>query len=293
MSSTCRPRRPPFLLTSSFQIWMARSAGLPLAESPPVSAMPKPILIGSAARAVKVPALASTSVTTTAPTRAQVIDRLQDCFMPSLPLCSPRAGGGPQTAPGAVGLSRPPRPHARRGALYDRRASDPDRTERDEQSEARIPCILRRVSFQMVARSYHGYLRHVQDLARAVTGVRARQARPPAEDLPAVARHPVVDEQAFHPDLVADANRSYPLGDCRVGRDEMIVRDLFGVEGRGEAPGPAEGAGEFPARILHLLIRPVADRLAPDDTDVLDIAGIGLVVEIEQRVAAVLRDHQS
>src|SRR2546421_160402 len=56
---------------------MARSAGLPLAESPPVSAMPKPILIGSAARAVNAPALASTSVTTTAPTRAQVIDRVQ------------------------------------------------------------------------------------------------------------------------------------------------------------------------------------------------------------------------
>src|SRR6266478_7548111 len=110
ISSTGRPRRPPFLLTSSFQIWMARSAGLPLAESPPVSAMPKPILIGSAARAVNAPALASTSVTTTAPTRVQVIDRLQDCFMPSLPLCAPRVGGGPQTAPGVVGLSRPSRP---------------------------------------------------------------------------------------------------------------------------------------------------------------------------------------
>src|SRR5438132_6275623 len=45
---------------------MASSAGLPLAESPPVSAMPRPILIGSAARAVNAPAVASTSVTTIA-----------------------------------------------------------------------------------------------------------------------------------------------------------------------------------------------------------------------------------
>src|SRR6266704_3029295 len=164
---------------------MARSAGLPLAESPPVSAMPKPILIGSAARAVNAPALASTSATTTAPTRVQVIDRFQDCFMPSLPLCAPRVGGGPQTAPGAVGLSRPSRPVlGREGALQDRRASDPDRTERDEHSEARIPCILRRVSLQMVTRSHHGDLRHVQDLARAVAGVRARQAGPPGKDFP-------------------------------------------------------------------------------------------------------------
>src|SRR5437660_12262997 len=62
---------------------MARSAGLPLAESPPISALPKPILIGAAARAVNAPSLASSSATTTAPTRVQVIDRFQDCFMPS------------------------------------------------------------------------------------------------------------------------------------------------------------------------------------------------------------------
>src|SRR2546426_9286452 len=60
ISSTGRPRRPPFLLTSSFQIWMAISAGLPFADSPPVSAMPSPILIGSAARASNPPAPTST-----------------------------------------------------------------------------------------------------------------------------------------------------------------------------------------------------------------------------------------
>src|SRR5882762_9608179 len=72
MSSTGRPRRPPFLLTSSFQICMASSAGLPLAESPPVSAMPKPILIGSAAWATNVPALATTNVPVRAPISAQL-----------------------------------------------------------------------------------------------------------------------------------------------------------------------------------------------------------------------------
>src|SRR5439155_18584853 len=62
---------PPFLFTSSFQIWMAISAGLPFAERPPVSAMPSPILIGSAARATNTSAPASASVPATAPTSAQ------------------------------------------------------------------------------------------------------------------------------------------------------------------------------------------------------------------------------
>ena len=38
-------------LISSSQIFIARIAALPLAASPPVNAMPVPILIGSAARA--------------------------------------------------------------------------------------------------------------------------------------------------------------------------------------------------------------------------------------------------
>src|SRR5438552_13097964 len=58
----------------------------------------------------------------------------------------------------------------------------------------------------MAARSHHGHLCHVQDLAGAVARIRARQAGPPGEDRPAVLRHRVVDEQPLHPHLVADAN---------------------------------------------------------------------------------------
>src|SRR2546428_3715165 len=74
MSSTGRPSSPPFLLTSSFQICMASSAGLPLAERPPVRAIPNPILIGSAARATGMSPTAATrtSVATTTPINARV-----------------------------------------------------------------------------------------------------------------------------------------------------------------------------------------------------------------------------
>src|SRR5215472_9003870 len=47
MSLTGRPRSPPLALTSSSQIFWASSADLPLGASPPVSAILKPILIGS------------------------------------------------------------------------------------------------------------------------------------------------------------------------------------------------------------------------------------------------------
>src|SRR5579859_740618 len=49
MSFTGRPSNPPLALTSSSQICIANSDILPLAASGPVSAMPSPILIGSAA----------------------------------------------------------------------------------------------------------------------------------------------------------------------------------------------------------------------------------------------------
>jgi hypothetical protein len=41
--------RPSRALTSSTQICIARSPDLPMAASPPVGAIPKPIVIGSAA----------------------------------------------------------------------------------------------------------------------------------------------------------------------------------------------------------------------------------------------------
>src|SRR5262245_57943860 len=51
MSLTGRPLSPPLALTSSSQIFIASSDILPLAASGPVSAMPKPMVMGSAARA--------------------------------------------------------------------------------------------------------------------------------------------------------------------------------------------------------------------------------------------------
>src|SRR5437764_536150 len=50
MSFTGRPIKPPLALMSPSQIFIATSDILPLAASGPLSAMPKPILIGSAAR---------------------------------------------------------------------------------------------------------------------------------------------------------------------------------------------------------------------------------------------------
>src|SRR5471030_981785 len=46
MSLTGRPSRPPLALVSCSQICIASSAALPLGASPPVSAMPKPMVSG-------------------------------------------------------------------------------------------------------------------------------------------------------------------------------------------------------------------------------------------------------
>src|ERR1700722_6523543 len=51
MSLTGRPIRPPLALICPGQICIASNADFPPAARPPVSAMPKPIVIGSAARA--------------------------------------------------------------------------------------------------------------------------------------------------------------------------------------------------------------------------------------------------
>src|SRR5271170_2642813 len=51
MSSTGRPRSPPLALTSSRQSWSAIRSCLPFCATPPVIAMLKPTLIGSAANA--------------------------------------------------------------------------------------------------------------------------------------------------------------------------------------------------------------------------------------------------
>src|SRR5262249_35060369 len=96
-----------------FQIWTASRAGLPLAESPPVRAMPKPILMGSAAWATNAPAPAKrTTVVSTAIRTARRIDRELLCLIATLSLCAParRAplGSGGQTAAAPVALSSAP-----------------------------------------------------------------------------------------------------------------------------------------------------------------------------------------
>src|SRR5262249_51330875 len=59
-------------LASSCQICMARSADLPMGASPPVSAMPKPMVIGSSARAAASPVRVIASTAGTARRRAIV-----------------------------------------------------------------------------------------------------------------------------------------------------------------------------------------------------------------------------
>src|SRR5262245_52556259 len=96
---------------SSFQICSASNAGLPLADSPPVRAMPKPILIGSAPRATNIPPLARTRVRTTA-IRVRASFRLR-CRVMSSSLSGHIPGtpplGGPQTCDSGPELSRPAR----------------------------------------------------------------------------------------------------------------------------------------------------------------------------------------
>src|SRR5262245_51871220 len=74
MSLTGRPSSPPFLLTVSSQILAPSNACLPLAASGPVSAMAKPILIGSpdcaAALFAKTPA--ATMASRVAPMRLSI-----------------------------------------------------------------------------------------------------------------------------------------------------------------------------------------------------------------------------
>src|SRR5439155_18885947 len=96
----------------------------------------------------------------------------------------------------------------------------------------------------------------------------------------------------LHPELITDADGPDPTGHRIVGGDEMVVGHLGRIERWGEGPGPAGVAGELLALVADLSIRSVGDGLPPDDADVLDIAGVGLVIEVEQRVAAVLGDDQ-
>src|SRR4051794_19141675 len=83
---------PPLALTSSSQIFIAKSDILPLAANGPVSAMPNPTVIGSAARAS--PAAKTTANMTPAEARRHTMRRLSISRMfPSL-LISPHFACG-------------------------------------------------------------------------------------------------------------------------------------------------------------------------------------------------------
>src|SRR5262245_25665836 len=86
---------------------MAIRAGLPLADRPPVNAMPRPILMGSAARAVSGPRLASATAPTATPTTAHLGIRnfLQRLIGSSLSRSSAAgASDGRQTYTGTPGF---------------------------------------------------------------------------------------------------------------------------------------------------------------------------------------------
>src|ERR1700687_3731063 len=114
---------------SSFQICSASSAGLPWGESPPVSAMPKPILMGSAARATNAPAPAST----TAPATSEMTIQTRTCGLlgsfidPSLsvahaPFGARRSLGAPRLRPGPRACQGGGR-HRRRSSIVPGRRS--------------------------------------------------------------------------------------------------------------------------------------------------------------------------
>src|SRR5215218_5305080 len=86
MSSRGRPSSPPFALTSSRQISSAARICLPLGATAPVSAMLKPTLTGSAARAGA--AIAETTMAQTASKKARRA-RIHPEIIPSSRWCLP------------------------------------------------------------------------------------------------------------------------------------------------------------------------------------------------------------
>src|SRR5580704_18022964 len=74
MILTGRPSSPPLALMSSYQIFCASSADLPLAASPPVIAMLKPILIGSPDCAAAQSAANATTAATASADTAEIKD---------------------------------------------------------------------------------------------------------------------------------------------------------------------------------------------------------------------------
>src|SRR4029434_1700223 len=95
---------------------MASSAGLPLAESPPVRAIPKPILMGSAARATYVGPSAPTSSATTSPATVQPRIPLRDDIIDSFLFGASHSGASHDAALPGVEAKSAPRPRSCQGA---------------------------------------------------------------------------------------------------------------------------------------------------------------------------------
>src|SRR5215471_2132069 len=91
MSLTGRPSSPPLALTSSSQIFIASSDILPLAASGPVSAMPKPMVMGSAARSGAAPSTDAASAATSETTARAALRRVNVSDMFFLPGIRARA----------------------------------------------------------------------------------------------------------------------------------------------------------------------------------------------------------
>src|SRR5664279_3250635 len=87
MSFTGRPSRPPLALVSSSQIFIASNDDLPLADSGPVSDMPKPILIGSLVWAWPATTnIAQAARATTAPAIQADVRNFKNCSMSFTPV---------------------------------------------------------------------------------------------------------------------------------------------------------------------------------------------------------------
>src|SRR4051812_25533575 len=112
---------------SSCQICIANRAGLPLTASPPVNAMPKPMRIGSAARAGPGIVVATATISASAP--ASMLHRRavsmafppSDCCWPKHPMSAPRRQpiGCPLRRCGAPATAHSLPGYARRRAEYE------------------------------------------------------------------------------------------------------------------------------------------------------------------------------
>src|SRR5262249_4489213 len=160
MSLTGRPRSPPLALMSSSQIFWASKADLPLGASPPVSAMLKPILIGSPVCATARPASSAPAISA-----ASAAAVLVDTRLGSWAILYPPHRDGFRGDLGSRGLGRasgtaPAEQPAASGALA---RGENARRARGDRGGSRISACLARALRRRVAAFDHDGL----DLARS------------------------------------------------------------------------------------------------------------------------------